>query len=65
MMARFTALAGELRVRVAAHAGDGTLEIVTADEAARAAKCCPLRQRQVQRPVGYAIDMLYRCRWRR
>jgi len=33
-VARFTGLAGELRVRVAAHAGDGTLEIVAADGAA-------------------------------
>jgi iron(III) transport system ATP-binding protein len=30
-VARFTGLAGELRVRVAAHGGDGTLEIVAAD----------------------------------
>jgi iron(III) transport system ATP-binding protein len=33
-VARFTGLAGELRVRVAAHGGDGTLEIVAADGAA-------------------------------
>ena len=32
-VARFTGLAGELRVRVAAHGGDGTLEIVAADGA--------------------------------
>ena len=30
-VARFTGLAGELRVRVAAHGGDGTLEIIAAD----------------------------------
>jgi iron(III) transport system ATP-binding protein len=30
-VARFTGLAGELRVRVAAHGGDGALEIVAAD----------------------------------
>jgi iron(III) transport system ATP-binding protein len=33
-VARFTGLAGELRVRVAAHGGDGTLEIIAADGAA-------------------------------
>ena len=33
-VARFTGLAGELRVRVAADGGDGTLEIVAADGAA-------------------------------
>jgi iron(III) transport system ATP-binding protein len=33
-VARFTGLAGELRVRVAAHGGDGTLELVAADGAA-------------------------------
>ena len=32
-VARFTGLAGELRVRVAAHGGDGTLEITAADGA--------------------------------
>ena len=33
-VARFTGLAGELRVRVAAHGGDGTLEVIAADGAA-------------------------------
>jgi iron(III) transport system ATP-binding protein len=33
-VARFTGLAGELRVRVAAHGDDGTLEIIAADGAA-------------------------------
>jgi hypothetical protein len=33
-VARFTGLAGELRVRVAAHGSDGTLEITAADGAA-------------------------------
>jgi iron(III) transport system ATP-binding protein len=33
-VARFTGLAGELRVRMAAHGGDGALEIVAADGAA-------------------------------
>ena len=33
-VARFTGLAGELRVRVTAHGGDGTLEVVAADGAA-------------------------------
>ena len=32
-VARFTGLAGELRVRVVAHGGDGTLEIAAADGA--------------------------------
>jgi iron(III) transport system ATP-binding protein len=32
-VARFTGLAGELRVRVVAHGGDGTLEITAADGA--------------------------------
>jgi ABC-type Fe3+/spermidine/putrescine transport system ATPase subunit len=33
-VARFTGLAGELRVQVAAHGGDGTLEVIAADGAA-------------------------------
>jgi iron(III) transport system ATP-binding protein len=33
-VARFTGLAGELRVRVTAHGGDGALEVVAADGAA-------------------------------
>jgi iron(III) transport system ATP-binding protein len=33
-VARVTGLAGELRVRVAAHGGDGTLEVIAADGAA-------------------------------
>ena len=33
-VARFTGLAGELRVRVAAHGSDGTLELIAADGAA-------------------------------
>ena len=33
-VARFTGLAGELRVRVTAHGGDGTLEVIAADGAA-------------------------------
>ena len=46
-VARFTGLAGELRVRVAAHGGDGTLEIIAADGAAG--------RLPVMRPAGAAL----------
>jgi iron(III) transport system ATP-binding protein len=45
-VARFTGLAGELRVRAVAHGGDGTLEIVAADGA--------VGRLPVMRPAGAA-----------
>jgi iron(III) transport system ATP-binding protein len=46
-VARFTGLAGELRVRAVAHGGDGTLEIVAADGA--------VGRLPVMRPAGPAL----------
>jgi iron(III) transport system ATP-binding protein len=46
-VARFTGLAGELRVRVAAHGDDGTLEIIAADGAGRL---------PALRPVGAGLE---------
>jgi iron(III) transport system ATP-binding protein len=46
-VARFTGLAGELRVRAVAHGGDGTLEIVAADGA--------VGRLPVMRPAGRAL----------